>query len=207
MTASPAYMARIRQRVEAYDEDEESTEEAKPQLKKEGKRSDDEEDEPAEEAPSKMPQKKKGTRVDEKKKRKKNAPAEVSSKRRIREGAKKTERRDPRFDELCGKLDQDIFRKRYDFLEPDDPVQKANVERSDRERAVRRKVKKEERDRVKQGKKPFYLKKSALKQRILDDQYNHLKEKGTLNKFLKRKQRKLRAKGLLDQRVDYTTSS
>ena len=47
---------------------------------------------------------------------------------------------------------------------------------------------------VKEGKKPFFQKKSALRERELLTQYEELKKKGQLDKFLEKRRKKLDAK-------------
>ena len=56
------------------------------------------------------------------------------------------------------------------------------------------KVRQEEVQAVKEGKKPFFAKKSALRERELIAQYEELKKGGKLDKFLEKRRRKLDAK-------------
>jgi len=159
---------------------------------------------------------------------------EMSSKKnqhRSRMQTTKKEVRDPRFENLCGRLDYDTFRNNYSFLEDlekeeldaktkkqkkkkqkkEDPEiellrrRRTERQRADRERAVLASIKKEEKEKVKSGKRPFFLKRAAIKQRILDDRFNHLRAEGKLNKFLKRKRRRSSGAATgLSQRVKYS---
>ncbi|KAK6947721.1 rRNA biogenesis protein RRP36, partial [Dillenia turbinata] len=54
--------------------------------------------------------------------------------------------------------------------------------------------KKKEREAAKQGKRPFYLKKSEIRKQILVDKYNSLKAAGKLESFIEKKRRKNAAK-------------
>ena len=51
-------------------------------------------------------------------------------------------------------------------------------------------IKSEERNKVKQGKKPYFLKKSAVKDIILEEKFAELKKEGKLNSFLAKKRKK-----------------
>ncbi|XP_043698372.1 ribosomal RNA processing protein 36 homolog [Telopea speciosissima] len=50
--------------------------------------------------------------------------------------------------------------------------------------------KKKEREAAKQGKHPYYLKKSEIRERRLVEKYNNLKETGKLESFIEKKRRK-----------------
>lgn len=57
-------------------------------------------------------------------------------------------------------------------------------------------LKQAEREKVKAGiKKPFYLKRSAIKEISLDDRFQELKKNGKLKKYLERKQKKQSRQG------------
>ena len=73
--------------------------------------------------------------------------------------------------------------------------------REERKRDVLQKIKSDERGAVAAGKKPFYLKKSAIKQKLLDDRFDQLRKDGKLSKFLQRKTRK--SAKLLDVRAGH----
>ncbi|KAJ3362340.1 rRNA biogenesis protein rrp36 [Allomyces javanicus] len=125
----------------------------------------------------------------------KNAPMEMSSKRAVSRKRQVVDvaapkRRDPRFDNLSGKLNEDLFKKSYSFI--DEYKERELVElkqtlaktkdrdestrliqtiqaienrrRAERERELQQKIKREWRksevEKIKQGKKPFFLKKS-----------------------------------------------
>ncbi|ORY89888.1 hypothetical protein BCR43DRAFT_117604 [Syncephalastrum racemosum] len=132
-------------------------------------------------------------------------------------------RRDPRFDKLSGDFHEEGFEKSYAFLEQykesekamlqerikreKDPEQRAEAEalltkmisREKAEKQARRKKellrerKKAEATLVKQGKKPYFLKKSEEKKLFLMDQYKKLGEKN-MDKILEKRRRKNAAK-------------
>jgi len=66
-------------------------------------------------------------------------------------------------------------------------------DRKDRERSVLEKHRQEEKELVRQGKQPFYLKKSAQKDRLLREQYEGLKGKG-LDRVIERRRKKVEGK-------------
>ncbi|XP_038071511.1 ribosomal RNA processing protein 36 homolog [Patiria miniata] len=159
----------------------------------------------------------------------KNRPQEVSSKvpvSRFRKAVpvKQTVRRDPRFDDLSGKFNEQAFESSYSFLdgvysrekrEVKKELKKAKTEqrkvelqrllqrmeqqekariKKQREKETGREVKKQEKELVKQGKKPFFLKKSEQKKMELANRYMELKQSGKLAKHLARKRKKNSAK-------------
>ncbi|OIW20654.1 hypothetical protein TanjilG_18594 [Lupinus angustifolius] len=160
----------------------------------------------------------------------KNRPMEASSKkpvaafREVIQAPKKVVR-DPRFESLCGTLDTDGFRKRYNFLfENDLPAEKEALKKDlrkykDPERIheieerlswidkqlksgsakhIDAKIlanhKKKEREAAKQGKRPFYIKKSEIRKQRLVEKYNHLKSSGKLESFVEKRRRRNAAK-------------
>jgi ribosomal RNA-processing protein 36 len=66
-------------------------------------------------------------------------------------------------------------------------------ERKDRERAVLEEHRKKEKELVKQGKTPFYLKRSEQKKRVLVEQFQGLKKK-QVDKVIERRRKKIAAK-------------
>lgn len=62
------------------------------------------------------------------------------------------------------------------------------------EAAILAEHKKKEREAAKQGKKPFYLKKSEIRKRRLIEKYNSLKASGKVDAFMEKKRRKNAAK-------------
>lgn len=135
----------------------------------------------------------------------------------------KREYRDPRFEPLAGKVDETKVRKAYSFLDDyredemkelrnaikttkDDEAKeklkrtlssmesrkKAQL-RKDKEKEILDQHRKEEKELVKQGKKPFYLKKSEQKKRVLLDQYGSLKGK-QLDHVIERRRKKVEGK-------------
>ncbi|KAJ3692709.1 hypothetical protein LUZ60_011804 [Juncus effusus] len=156
----------------------------------------------------------------------KNRPMEVSSKirpKKFREviQAPKKVVRDPRFESLCGNLDPEGFRKRYNFLydvqlpsekeklqkliaktkNPDaiselknhitwiDKQLKSNPGKKTESKILSEHIKKEK-EAAKLGKRPYYLKKSEIRNRKLVQKYDELKEEGKLDKYIEKKRRK-----------------
>jgi ribosomal RNA-processing protein 36 len=154
----------------------------------------------------------------------KNRPMEMSSKRavgRFREVVETPteKRRDPRFDQMSGKLNQDLYEKSYEFLDKykqdeeqmlkaqilkeKDPEEKerlqhtltrmvsqrtANTE-AKRKQAIKRERKRTEQELVKQGKKPFFLKKSDQKKLELIDKFKQLGDKN-VDKILEKRRKR-----------------
>ncbi|XP_031569284.1 ribosomal RNA processing protein 36 homolog [Actinia tenebrosa] len=163
------------------------------------------------------------------KKKSKNNPLEISSKQkvsRIRQvvAVKKKVARDPRFDDLSGQLNEEMFSKAYGFVDEMKANEKKEIEKelmktknAERKETLkmllkrmkqqeeskkkkkmkdeeRRKRKKEEMELVKQGKKPFYLKKSERKKLELAEKYKKLKSSGKLEKYLSKRRKKTASK-------------
>lgn len=135
----------------------------------------------------------------------------------------KREYRDPRFEALSGALDETKIQKAYSFLDDyredemkdlkntikktKDESEKQKLkrvlismeskkkaqDRRKREQDVLNRHKKEEKELVKQGKKPFFLKKAEQNKRVLVDQYSELKGK-QLDHVLERRRKKQDAK-------------
>lgn len=135
----------------------------------------------------------------------------------------KKEFRDPRFEPLSGDLDESKIQKVYSFLDDyrDDEIKelKAAVKKTKddsekeklkrallsmeskkkaqmrrrKEQDVLDKHKKEEKELVKQGKQPFFLKKAEQSKRVLVEQYGGLKGK-ELDHVLERRRKKQDAK-------------
>ncbi|NWU94649.1 RRP36 protein, partial [Upupa epops] len=128
--------------------------------------------------------------------------------------------RDPRFDDLSGEYKPEIFMKTYSFLETiksreKEMIQKQlkkcrNVEQKEklqqllnrltqqeqaqknqqkwRERELS--MKRQQRELAKQGKKPFFLKKSEKRKLELAEKYAELKRSGKLESFLNKKRKR-----------------
>ncbi len=80
-----------------------------------------------------------------------------------------------------------------------DTLIKGRQQMSERHRAQRQKEKldtlyKNEKDKVKAGKTPYFMKKSAVKQVLLEDRYDELKKSRKLKTFMERKRKKSFAK-------------
>lgn len=133
--------------------------------------------------------------------------------------------RDPRFESLCGNLDVEGFRKRYDFLFKNNlPAEKEELKKQlkksndpkvidqlkervswiekqtkfestkQTDAAILAEHKKKEREAAKQGKRPFYLKKSDIRKQRLTEKYNKLKASGKLESFIEKRRKKNAAK-------------
>ncbi|KAK9367637.1 hypothetical protein V1509DRAFT_625797 [Lipomyces kononenkoae] len=128
-------------------------------------------------------------------------------------------RRDPRFESLSGKFDESQFRKNYAFLDSYmeselhdtaekikktkdiNEVQKLQREyqsldsklkvskRKDFERNILKEHEKNERELVKQGKKPFYLKKADKRKLILTKKFSEMKG-SEVDRAIKRRRKK-----------------
>lgn len=146
----------------------------------------------------------------------------VSRKREVVPTTKR-EYRDPRFEPLTGPLNESKLRAAYSFLDDyrEDEMKdlrttikatkdedakeklkrallsmeskKTAQARKEKEREILDKHRKEEKELVKQGKKPFYLKKAEQKKRALLDQYGDLKGK-QLDRVIERRRKKVEGK-------------
>lgn len=131
--------------------------------------------------------------------------------------------RDPRFESLTGQVDEPKVRAAYSFLDDyrDDEIKelkaaikttkdedaKEKLKRALSSMESRRKAelkkkkeleildrhRKDEKELVKQGKQPFYLKKAEQKKRVLLDQYGNLKGK-QLDRVIERRRKKVEGK-------------
>lgn len=143
----------------------------------------------------------------------------VSRKREV-VPTKKIDHRDPRFEPLSGPLDEQKIKKKYSFLETyrdsemaelktairktKDPDAKEKLKRAllsmesrkkaqqmkEQQQEVLRKHRKEEREKVEQGKKPFYLKKGEQKKRALEERFKAMKGK-QVDKVIERRRKKM----------------
>jgi ribosomal RNA-processing protein 36 len=156
----------------------------------------------------------------------KNRPRELSSRVRVDKVRKvvhvPTKRvRDPRFENLCGELDEKIWNTNYSFLtdlakeeegtlkeklksdEVDEEeklrirahIQKmSNKARSNAQKEKLEEKRKQEKveniQRMKEGKKPYYMKKSTRKFLDLKEKYDELKSSGKLESYLRKKRKK-----------------
>ncbi|NXC44228.1 RRP36 protein, partial [Penelope pileata] len=155
----------------------------------------------------------------------KKGPVEMSAKkpvpflRQVVPVTKKVQR-DPRFDDLSGEYNPDIFMKTYSFLDAikkreKEMVQKQlkkcrNMEQKEKlqqllnrmtqqEQAQKKQqkqrerelsLKRQQRELAKQGKKPFFLKKAEKRKLELAEKYAELKRSGKLESFLSKKRKR-----------------
>jgi len=159
----------------------------------------------------------------------KNRPRELTSKKtvgRFREivVTAKQEKRDPRFDPLCGEFDEKIFKNSYKFVNDiksqeleklkkehkaeEDPERKEqikfliqrikNQQREERRRDEKteetKELTKERKEMLRTGKKPYIMGKSRQKEFDLAAKYEKLKETGGLDNYIKKKTKKNVAK-------------
>ncbi|TRZ09130.1 hypothetical protein HGM15179_017981 [Zosterops borbonicus] len=133
---------------------------------------------------------------------------------------RKKVQRDPRFDDLSGEYKPEIFMKTYSFLDSikkqeKEMVQKQlkkcrNMEQKEKlqrllnrmtqqEQAQKKQqklrerelsLKRQQRELAKQGKKPFFLKKSEKRKLELAEKYAELKRSGKLESFLNKKRKR-----------------
>mmetsp|Transcript_6537 Transcript_6537/g.19831 ORF Transcript_6537/g.19831 Transcript_6537/m.19831 type:complete len:216 (-) Transcript_6537:331-978(-) len=143
-------------------------------------------------------------------------PKELES--RSRRGA------DPRFEEHCGKFNENLFEKTYAFVdemrekelnslrdklkkEKKLPARKellqqvhqtenqlAQIASDKRRKEIKRNFKREEREKVKEGKKPYYLTDRKLKDLELRAKYEELKKSGKLKKYIEKRRKRQASK-------------
>ncbi|NXV13199.1 RRP36 protein, partial [Cepphus grylle] len=182
----------------------------------------------------------KPTKATVKQQQDKKGPLEMSSKKRVPflrrvVAVTKKVHRDPRFDDLSGEYNPEIFMKTYSFLDSikkqekemiqkqlkkcrdteqkeklqqllnrmtqQEQAQKKQQERRERELSLKR----QQRELAKQGKKPFFLKKSEKRKLELAEKYTELKRSGKLESFLskKRKRNAIKDKRRLPSQKDW----
>lgn len=155
----------------------------------------------------------------------KNRPMEMSSKKRVpilrqTDVPKKKVTRDPRFDDLSGEYQEEIFEKNYSFLQDlktreREVVKKKmkklkNAEKKQklqylltrmnqqqqaakqkqRQKEIERSLKQKEKELIKEGKTPYFLKKTERRQLELAEKYKQLQKSGKVEQYLGRKRRK-----------------
>jgi len=155
----------------------------------------------------------------------KNRPREMSSKKtvgRFREVVQvaKKERRDPRFDPLCGEFNDKLFKESYQFVNEvksrelvelkkqlkteEDKERREEVKyliqrmenqlRAEAQNQVKRAQTEAEnsdkKEKLKAGEKPFYLSKAKKKEAELVAKYEELQSKGGLDTFMRKTTKK-----------------
>ena len=63
-------------------------------------------------------------------------------------------------------------------------------EKFDKRRDLQKRLRKRERDEIASGKRPYFMKKSVLRQEELKEKYNDLEQKGQLNKYMSKRRKK-----------------
>lgn len=158
----------------------------------------------------------------------KNRPREMSSKIKVPafekvKQVKKTERRDPRFDPLCGEIDKKNFRRQYGFLK--DVKQKELgmlkeqlkssrgeeatkikylIQRTENQLRSQRQLEEKEKKAMEEGKemkekfvkgeKPTYKNKKTIREEVMVEKYERLKKAGKLDKYIMKKSKQNTAK-------------
>ncbi|EPY76678.1 kelch domain containing 3 isoform 3-like protein [Camelus ferus] len=103
--------------------------------------------------------------------------------------------RDPRFDDLSGEYNPEVFDKTYKFLndirarEKEEQQEMAQQERK-QQQELRLALKQERRAQAQQGHRPYFLKKSEQRQLVLAEKFKELKRSKKLESFLSRKRRR-----------------
>ncbi|XP_071506392.1 ribosomal RNA processing protein 36 homolog [Diadema antillarum] len=128
--------------------------------------------------------------------------------------------RDPRFDDLSGKFREKLFDKNYKFIEDIREREKQELEKAVKKtkdsqkqhkiqklltkmeqeekaknkkqkvRDIEKKLVKKEKDLVKEGKKPFFLKKSDKRKLELAEKFRALKSSGKMERYLAKRRKK-----------------
>lgn len=157
----------------------------------------------------------------------KNRPTEVSARRPVQRkiaAVKEKTTRDPRFDDLSGEYNEQIFKETYGFLTDVKSKEKMKLKkmikttkdedtktkmkallnrmeqqelaekRKTRRDELEREMKKTEREKVKEGKKPYFLKKGDIKALEEKEYKEELEKSGKMQKHMKRKAKKLASK-------------
>jgi len=155
----------------------------------------------------------------------KNRPRETSSKIPVSAvrpiaTAKKSVSRDPRFDDLSGTFNEQIFKSAYNFIDDikvkekttlekqfrkeKDPKMKQKIksllqgmdskEKSDKSKVIDDEREKNWRhqqiDKIKQGQQPYFLKKSDKRKMDLAEKFQSLKKSGKLEQYIAKKRKK-----------------
>ncbi|KAK7469612.1 hypothetical protein BaRGS_00036341 [Batillaria attramentaria] len=140
----------------------------------------------------------------------KNRPSEVSSKRKVSvvrdmPGVSGVTR-DPRFDDISGEFRQDIFERDFSFIDDIKSLEKKKVQkqlkkerREEKKEKLKRLLnkmdwKKKEKAMVKEGKAPYFLKKSDKTKLELAEKFKTLKQKGQVKQFIQKKRKRNSAK-------------
>ena len=63
-------------------------------------------------------------------------------------------------------------------------------EKFDKRKELEKKIRKRERDQIASGKKPYFMKKSMLREEELKEKYKELEEQGQLNKYMSKRRKK-----------------
>lgn len=128
---------------------------------------------------------------------------------------------DPRFEDHCGDLREEHVERNYSFVNglrekrrsvlfKEVKKNSANEEAAyelrrmdeednrrkviERRKEILRKVRQEEKEAVKRGKKPFFMKTSALQKLEVEAKFRELKEKGGVKKYIEKRRRRLASK-------------
>ncbi|KAF6115930.1 ribosomal RNA processing 36 [Phyllostomus discolor] len=102
--------------------------------------------------------------------------------------------RDPRFDDLSGEYNPEVFDKTYEFLNDirakEKELVKKQLKRHRSGEELHLALKQERRAQAQQGHRPYFLKKSEQRQLALAEKFKELKRSKKLDSFLSRKRRR-----------------
>ena len=123
---------------------------------------------------------------------------------------------DPRFSEECGEIDRIGFIKNYAFLQVNREAEIKNLQKhfhpsqkkklqslqdkyktmADQIKDVEERIQwqREERERVMEGKRPYFVSKAEMVKKMKERKFKELKEAGKLQKYQKKRSKKLLAK-------------
>lgn len=128
---------------------------------------------------------------------------------------------DPRFEDHCGELREEHVERNYSFVtgirekrrsdllktarkDPANEDVTRELERMEQEdsrrkvvqrrKEILRQVRQEEKEAVKRGKKPFFMKQAQLRKLEVEVKYKELKEKGGVKKYIEKRRRRLASK-------------
>lgn len=124
---------------------------------------------------------------------------------------------DPRFEEHCGELREEHVRRNFEFVEGVREKEREEIRKAlakgrgnfsmrerlrreedelkrrteeDRRERIRRDLKREEREKVKGGKKPWFFKESDVRERELEAKFDDLKKKGGVQKYIEKRRKR-----------------
>lgn len=128
---------------------------------------------------------------------------------------------DPRFEEHCGELREEHVRRNFQFVEGLEEKEREEIRKvlgkgggtaemrtrlrkeedelkrrkeEDRRDEIRKQLKREEKEKVKIGKKPWFFKESDVRERELEAKFEDLKKQGGVQKYIEKRRKRSAAK-------------